>query len=174
MRILFWNTHNNEDINEVLSELIIENNISIVVLAEYKANADKLFAILSMQGINMSSYITTGCERINIFGVLSNVEPATQTHYASMQVINKKDILCCIHLPSKIYGNSEAMQEIVTRQIISDIRSLEMKLNTENTIVVGDFNSNPYEPGCVNATLFHGIPVYNEAKRKSRIICMGL
>ena len=35
MKYLFWNTHKNDDINDVLSELIIENNISMVLLAEY-------------------------------------------------------------------------------------------------------------------------------------------
>ena len=42
MKYLFWNTHKNDDINDVLSELIIENNISMVLLAEYAANADEL------------------------------------------------------------------------------------------------------------------------------------
>ena len=45
MKYLFWNTHQNNDINDVLSELIIENDISIILLAEYTANADELIKL---------------------------------------------------------------------------------------------------------------------------------
>ena len=42
MRYLFWNTHKNEQINPVLCDLIIENGISVVVLAEYSADMNDL------------------------------------------------------------------------------------------------------------------------------------
>ena len=45
MRTLFWNTHKNTNINAILGELIIENNISVAVLAEYEANLDELIQI---------------------------------------------------------------------------------------------------------------------------------
>ena len=53
---------------------------------------------------------------------------------------------------------------------IKDIRDTEKELNTENTIVVGDFNINPYDSSFIDARYFHGIPVYEESKKKSRII----
>ena len=56
MKYLFWNTHKNDDINDVLSELIIENNISMVLLAEYAANADELINKLAALDIDMLQY----------------------------------------------------------------------------------------------------------------------
>lgn len=56
MKYLFWNTHKNNDINDVLSELIIENNISMVLLAEYAANADELINKLAARDIDMLQY----------------------------------------------------------------------------------------------------------------------
>lgn len=167
---MFWNTHKNENINSIVSDLIIENNISIVAMAEYTANIEELMAILFSHKINMKQYITIGCNRIKILGTIDNVEAQLQTEHASIQIIDNKDILCCIHLNSKIYSGHEEYRNIIIEQIISDIQTLEKELNTENTIVVGDFNMNPYDSGCISARYFHGIPIYTEAKRKSRTV----
>ena len=56
MKYLFWNTHKNSDINDVLCELIVENDISMVCLAEYTAEADELIKKLSVQNVNMMEY----------------------------------------------------------------------------------------------------------------------
>ena len=170
MKVLFWNTHQNKSINSVLQEMIIENNISIVILAEYIAQIDNLIKLLAEHEIAMWKYVTTGCDRISILGNVSHVKPGLQTQYASIQIINDKDILCCVHLPSKIFSQNEGMRNIAISQIISDISSIEEDLNTENTILVGDFNINPFEAGCINADVLHSIPVFAEAQKKSRII----
>lgn len=170
MKILFWNTHKNSNINNYLKKIIVENTISIIVLAEYSGKIDELINILSHEGMNMHQYFTTGCKRITILGAKKDVEPANQSSYASFQIIGGKDLLCCIHLPSQVYNNSTRKREIAITEIISDICLKEKELNTENTIVVGDFNMNPYELGCIDAAYFHGIPVHKESMRKSRSI----
>ena len=35
MRLMFWNTHKNNEINVVISNIIEENQIDMVALAEY-------------------------------------------------------------------------------------------------------------------------------------------
>jgi len=170
MKVLFWNTHNNDKINSVLLDVIIENEISFVVLTEYTANLDQLIALLSENGILMRSYMTTGCDRITVLGSVLNVEPGPQSKYASMQVIDETDILCCVHLPSQIYSQSEGMRRVAIGRIVSDINQLEADLNTESTIIVGDFNINPFDKGCLDADMFHGVPTYGVASRKTRVV----
>ena len=169
MRYLFWNTHRNKDINPVLRDLIVDNKITIVVLAEYAANADELKVLLDLYGIPIEQYITDGCERIHIFGKSRlNIEPLHQTDYSSLQLINNETILCCVHLGSKIYSDELNRREIQIEQIIQDIVEMEKELECKNTIVVGDFNINPYDQSCINARYFHGIPYFKEAIRNSR------
>lgn len=48
MRYLFWNTHRNKNINSIICDLIIENDISVVALAEYTAEASDLIELLNM------------------------------------------------------------------------------------------------------------------------------
>ncbi len=170
MKVLFWNTHQNEKINYILSEIILENNISIAVLAEYSAKIEELLPFLAQQGKIMFPYMNVGCERITLVGSMENVSPGQQTTYSTIQIVNNKFILCGVHLPSRIYNNSDGMRNIAITELIENIQKAEKELGTENTIIVGDFNVNPYESAFTEATLFHSLPIYSETQRKSRKI----
>ena len=170
MRVLFWNTNKIININSIISDIVVENNISMIVLAEYVADADVLIESLKSEyGIAINQYYS-GCDRIKLFGVLSNVEARFDSDHATIQIIGEKDILCCVHLNSKIYSDHEEYREILIEQLIREIQNVEKDLNNENTIIVGDFNINPYDMSCISARYFHGIPIYEEAKRKTRIV----
>lgn len=172
MKVLFWNTNNNAGkiINNVISELIVEYKIALVILAEYKANIIELLGNLNKKGIAMRPYPTSGCERITVIGEKMDIEPGSHTDYASFQIVNKRDIYCCVHLPSRIYNNSLGMREIAIDEILQNIQSIEKELGSNNTIVVGDFNSNPFDSECINANSFHGIPVFDDASKEKRTI----
>lgn len=168
--MLFWNTHKNSIINSTICELVAENNVSIVVLAEYTANVDDLLSSLLLRyRINMHRFDSC-CERITIIGTVSDVEMRFDCDHSTIQVINEKDILCCTHLNSKIYSGNEAQREILIEQLVKEICSIEKDIGTENTIIVGDFNINPYDSSCIDARYFHSLPIYEEAKRKTRVI----
>ena len=121
MKYLFWNTYRNEQINSVLCDLIFENGISIVVLAEYTADIKDLIKLLNTCGISMQQVITTGCERIHILrraGI--HIEPKQQTDRASIQVIEDNTILCGVHLNSQIYSDNAERREIDIEQIVAE------------------------------------------------------
>lgn len=170
MKILFWNTHNNKNINHILSELIIDNNVSIAVLAEYEADISNLINSLFEQKIKMWEYNTIGCDRIKIIGDIDDVISGLQDDHYSLQIIKKEYILCCVHLISQLRNSSEDMRNIRIRRIINDIQALEKNNNIEKTIIVGDFNIDPFEHGCINADLFHSLPYYETTVKKCRTV----
>ncbi|WP_300792678.1 hypothetical protein [uncultured Bacteroides sp.] len=161
MRFLFWNTKKNVKINFVIKQLVRENNIHIVILAEYNADINELLSELKLV-----EYVTIGCNRINILGKIPHpcVQPSSQSKYASFQIINGKIILCCVHLPGKIYCNSEVYLEKAINQINYDIDMLESQIGLENTVVVGDFNLNPYESALIRLNWFRSLPICEETK----------
>lgn len=167
MKYLFWNTHHNKMINDILSELIIENDISVVILAEYSAKISELVDTLAVHGIAMRCYDSC-CPRITMLGSIDEVEMKKDSDHATIQIINGRDILCGVHLNSKQYDGHKGYREVYIEGIIHDIQDTEKELSTENTIIVGDFNINPYEPECTDARYFHGMPVLAEAERKKR------
>ncbi|MCD8188988.1 MAG: hypothetical protein LUD78_01980 [Clostridiales bacterium] len=169
MRYLFWNTHKNENINSIIAELVLENNISFVILAEYSANVNELTQMLDLKGVAMQQYYCV-CDRIVMLGSAETVDPGLDTDHATIRVINNDYILCGIHLNSKLFSDHEAHREILIEQIIHDIKSTEQELGMSKTVVVGDFNMNPFDSSCVDARYFHGLPIYEETRRKSRKI----
>lgn len=170
LKVLFWNTYKNTNINSTICDLVVENNASIIVLAECASNIDDLLNILQSQyRIKMQRYYSC-CERITIIGTIDNVEARFDNDHTTIQIINGRDILCCTHLNSKIYSGHEAQREIMIEQLMREIYAIEKDIDSENTMIVGDFNINPYDASCIDARYFHSLPVYEETKRKSRTI----
>lgn len=46
MRILFWNTHRNVDINSYILDIVNQNEIDVLVLAEYTMERNSIFMML--------------------------------------------------------------------------------------------------------------------------------
>lgn len=169
MRICFWNTNKNIEINKYIVDIVCENNVDIFVLAEYAADFEKLQLELKNCKYDTEKGITVGCDRITILKRKYNMEPGFQNKYCSLQIIENKYILTCLHLPSKRYAE-RLKKDIAIHRIIEEIQRYEKLLKTDKTIIVGDVNENPYETGCLGADRFHGVPVYQDAIKKYRTI----
>ena len=169
MRIVFWNTNKNENINEYISDIIVEQEIDILVLAEYESDIEELKKMLALYNIVIEQAITIGCDRITILKRKENIQPAFQNKYCSMQIIDDMYLLVCLHLPSKLYADV-LKRGIAIARIVEEIQIHEEKLGIEKNVIVGDINENPYETGCLGASGFHGLPVYKDTMKKYRVI----
>lgn len=156
-------------VNAVLKDLVCENRIDLLVLAEYVDNLNALRAEFLDQRIYFEEGITVGCERIIILSRIREIEPGFQNKYCSMQIINNEYILVCIHLPCKLFSDYYK-RSIAINRIVEEIQMYENSLQIEKTILVGDANENPYETGCLAADRFHAVPVYDDAKRVYRTV----
>lgn len=165
MKILFWNTYKNTSINQVIYEIAKEKDIDIIFLAEYQDNIQNLINALDMQ-----PYVTLGCDRIKVIGRKKNVEPGTQGMRYSIQIIENKYILCAVHLPSQMNNGNQGRRNIVIQTILKDIQDIEKRIGSKRSIILGDFNEDPYEDGCLSATNFHGLPCLNDALKNYRTI----
>jgi hypothetical protein len=169
VRFLFWNTNKNGDINDILCKIVIEQKINIVILAEYADVVEDLILNLDLHGVRMKVYPTVGCDRITMLGTEISIRQSRQDTYYSMQIINEQYLLCGLHLPSSLWADKET-QSLVFESIVHDVELAEEENGLGKSIVVGDFNQNPYENGCLSAKGFHGVPVADEALRLARTI----
>lgn len=88
MKMLFWNTFN-KNVNDIVTELIEENNINIVALAEYTADVNELIALLSNRGIIMRKYYNPGCKKVTFLGnTYYHAQPASQGDRYCFQIID--------------------------------------------------------------------------------------
>lgn len=152
MRLLFWNTHNAK-INNIIACAVRSMHIDFIILAEYKGDVIELCNLTGMR-----KYASIGCEEIFMFGFQDNVDIGEQDSQFSFQIIGGQYILGGIHLPSRMYDGHQTRRNIVIQKIIDAVRRHETDLGTKKTIIVGDFNEDPYEDGCLSAMNFFGLP----------------
>ena len=105
MRILFWNTHRNANINVYLLNLIQDYNIDILVTSEYTANEKELAILFANSQQNLIKCNTEGCNRINVWSNYIDVKSGLQEDYYSIQIIKQAYILCCVHLMSDLHSD---------------------------------------------------------------------
>lgn len=78
------------------------------------------------------------------------------------------DVLLVIaHLRSK-FSTSEAGQAALVPTYAHEIGRIEDKIGDKKTILVGDLNMAPFEPGVVGMTGFHAIPNHRIATERGR------
>lgn len=77
--------------------------------------------------------------------------------------------IAVVHLPSKAGGATQEDQAAVATQIARDIAEYEDREDCRNTILVGDLNMNPYEPGMVTVSGLHATMTRTIADRPDRV-----
>lgn len=76
-------------------------------------------------------------------------------------------LVAAVHLSSKLWSGSED-QTYVARSVIKGIEESEENVSHSRTLVIGDFNMNPFEGGLIGADAFHGVMTQQIAQEKSR------
>ena len=170
MKILFWNAHKNENINPYIVSLVQEHNVDVLILAEYVADEMELNNLFKSSGLQMSRCNTLGCKRISAWSNYVDVQAANQNEYYSIQIIQGKYIICGIHLMTDMYGDHNEERLSLSQQIIHDIKECEEKIDSQRSIIIGDFNEMPYGGSCLNANGFHGLPVLKESDSPTRVV----
>ncbi len=170
MKLLFWNTHKNENINKYILGLVEENEIDIVILAEYNSNIEQLDEVLSKSKKRLQRWNTIGSDRIKIWGNYIDIQPGIQNKYYSLQVINREYILCGVHMFSNLNGERNDERELLANQIMEEIDELRKKINSDKVIILGDINESPYEKTCLSARGFHALPALGKENDISRSV----
>ncbi|MCL2577138.1 MAG: endonuclease/exonuclease/phosphatase family protein [Defluviitaleaceae bacterium] len=174
MNILFWNTGlngkrvaNASDINKCLREMIEENNIDLLVLAEYNSGIQSLCQQSNAQFyplFNNSEYIKA---MINHNYSIETLIDQSRYLIAKITTVSYKMVIGMVHNASKLHYDDED-QEFRMQTFHKDLCQCEEDHNCKNTIVIGDFNVNPFEKACVSARNLHAIPFREIVTQKVR------
>jgi len=170
--ILFWNI-NKKPLLEEIVYLCHDHEIDILVLAECE-----LSDVSILQAININS----NKEYIAPYNLVSNlslfyrystqsiipVKDDRRTAIRSISPANSDDFtLVALHIPSKL-RMSDQDQGFHCVRVAQLIEEVEAKVEHDRTIVIGDFNMNPFETGIVSADGFHAVMDRNIASKVSR------
>lgn len=174
MDYLFWNTNKKKN-NQIIKDLIIDLDPTIVALAEYEDDEEALLRSLDALGKYYYSLEKIACNRINI---ITKYKPekiehfSDADHYTIKRFPYKREgqLVVFLHFPSKMYtqpGGCVARSVRLKNAILKD----KDKSKISNIVVMGDFNMNPFEEGMVIADGFHAVSSRKIAEIEKR--CVG-
>ncbi len=172
MKYAFWNTHNNEKINDYLEKLLVTYKLDFLGLAEYTANGKQLEETLRNIGLNYTFSPKIG-SRLDIFykGSGTKIIHCADNHYYTVKKIpyaKTWQIIAVVHLPCKMYGDFSGNAEIL-KDLLGDISRIRGKGQGSKVVIVGDFNMNPFDLPMIEATALQAISSRSIVlKRKSR------
>ncbi len=180
LTFLFWNLkRNNLAVN--LRNLAILHDVDILILAEFPEDSSlstDLLISFSIGGKNIQfKKIDLTCSKIQIYQRVStkslSIKPIEESHRYVMATIkfqnNEKFLMVATHLLSLLYV-SEDTQNYELTFLGQEIEKIEKKIKHTRTLLVGDFNMNPFAKGMVSAGGIHGISSQKIAAKKTRIV----
>lgn len=171
MRILFWNL-NRKPLYTLVADASREHRVDVVVLAESGETLQFVGEALNREYAGFYPAAPNLCDRIN---VLFRFDPAkSETVYESrwMTAHNlwvdplRPLLLIGVHLASKLWATpSDQMFDCVDLRDI--VESAEQRAEHARTVVVGDFNMNPFEDGMVGARGLHAMMTRGSAQGRT-------
>lgn len=172
MNITFWNV-NKKALDKEIIELIKVTESDVLVLAEYPEDGTQIVRKAYDEGVLAFHIPQLLCKRINI--ITTSFKPKDfsiirdDEHYDIRQLkifSTFKIILISVHLPSKLHreGTDQTGFSSKMHRIIDEV---EEEMQNTNTLILGDFNMNPFDTGMVFTEGFHATSCL-KTSRKSR------
>lgn len=171
INFLYWNV-NNKNISLYIAEACIENEVDVLVLAEYKnIDIDYLKRKLKEKSLFFEvENIVPNSRILLLHKINQKIKVIKESKYYSVFKLNdnkEQILLFALHLPSK-YAQETSDLNMYTSQIIREFQQIEEENNNSRSIIVGDFNMNPFDYGMVSALGFNAVMCPSIAKKKSR------
>jgi hypothetical protein len=175
--ILFWNLGGNPATLPRLRRLAGVYEVDIFLLAE--APDDLRPAIGALNDARVGRYRALDLARPKVRCLTwlpdATFAPRFTWPYRGMTVwelksakLNPPELsLAVVHLPSKMGGESDASLAVNASLVAADLAAYEDEhANHRNTVVVGDFNLNPFDPGMTLVRGFQGMMTRKLARGK--------
>ena len=172
--ILFWNT-NGKDFAGDIGEMCRRHHVDLLVLAETKTDPGALLGSINSHGEFRYQEYTKTNEYIRFISKLPNSSVIIIEDYGRFSTVHirppigKELLVTGAHLTSKLhYGPAD--QEHQAQRLSESIKSCEDRIKLKNSVLIGDLNMNPFEPGMVSARGLNGVADKAVASKVNRIL----
>jgi hypothetical protein len=171
---LFWNL-DKKSLKSNIKNLAGNFDVDIFMFAECAISPDILLRTLNEDSVSYYYCPNIGCQKITIFTRFSSdlLKVKMETNRLTIRHLTLpglRDILLAVmHFPDKSHWNDPSQTSECYR--ISDIiKKVEQEVSHSRTILVGDFNMNPFEHGLVSAIGFNAVMSRGTANKKNRTV----
>ena len=172
---LFWNLKKLARA-EILATLSKEHEIDVLILAEYDIDDDELTSQLKQATGRTYNKPWNESAKIHIFSRFESpqIEAVFDDNSGRLTVRRLKMgreavLLAAVHLVAKVnWDEDEQRAELQT--LAHDLSRVEDDEGHRRTVLVGDFNMNPFEKGMISSHGIHAVMTRQVASKRSRQI----
>jgi endonuclease/exonuclease/phosphatase family protein len=174
INFLFWNFRPRLSVKHpesILARTVLSLGIDLVILAENTAPPENILIELNRED-STYEYAADPNERFAVFTrfpgeFLEPFEDHPRMSIRRLHLPMKKDILVAIiHFPDR-RNYSRSDQQSLSFELAALLHEAEARAGHRRTILVGDFNMNPFEAGMVDAKGFGAMMTRDLARRIS-------
>lgn len=160
---MFWNTKGSPLYNQI-RDICREHHVDVAIIGECKLDPVTLVTTLN-RGAVAPPFIQLPSEQSRMLFFtrypLEWFEPRyDETGHVSIKHLEHPSgvsiLIVAVHLPSKRFANDDS-QGLHTRNLAHVIELQEKSVNHKRTILIGDFNMDPFETNMVIADGLHAV-----------------
>jgi hypothetical protein len=183
VKFLFWNIQG-KPLGHLVRALVDEHDIDVVILAEWGEDPWQILNALN-QGNAQRLFHTDVFEpaterrrgpppprvywRFDEDAVRLRRNDGRAKYYELLTTAGRSILLVAVHLPGR-RNQSEHDQVVLATRVGGVIREEEKQLGHQQTLVIGDFNMNPFDVGIMTSDAFHAVMTQETALRRSRTV----
>jgi hypothetical protein len=154
LHILFWNMYR-KDLSEALASIVEEHEPSVVILAECGATVEVLLDAVNRETVRYRFVDMIGDSKLVALTTLSSIQIhclRDERRYSFWRVQTEHSVvtLCGVHLQSALNYDRDELNEL-TRRLRQDLESVEVFEKHNRTILIGDFNLDPFDQGLTSS-----------------------
>jgi endonuclease/exonuclease/phosphatase family metal-dependent hydrolase len=172
-KFLFWNI-GRRPLAPLIAELAEEHGVDIIVLAECDVDIAAMLATLNRRTAAFH-FPLSFTKRIAIYTRFSGefLKPSFESERISIRTLTLPArlsvLLAAVHLPSKLRWSEESQRDECV-ELARAIAEVEVLAGHRRTILVGDFNMNPFEKGFASSVGLNSVMSRRIASRISRTV----
>ena len=171
MNLLFWNLKQN-NIDELVRNVIVENDVDVAIFSEYKSiNYIDVIKRLNYKYKWHDGF--SGCEKVTLL-CKNDIEVKVRREHSRYTLytlyLEENIIVGGVHLPSPPYNNSEDRKNVL-RELVRDIKELESSEKHTRSIVIGDFNCNPFDQEMIQKDAMNSVLFKDLIKKSETVKC---
>lgn len=171
---LFWNINKKPILDDIVV-LCNENDVDILILAECEISEVTLLQALNKDRSPIFLSPFSPSQKLKFFYKYPNSSIRLVSDNAGVSIrhisppVGSDIILVALHLPSKLHM-SDLDQAFYSTRLKEPIESAETLIGHAKTLIIGDFNMNPFEVGIVAADGLHAVMDKQVALKQSRTV----
>jgi hypothetical protein len=172
LTFLFWNI-NNRPLHQRIARLVERHEVDLLLLAESGPLTGRVLEALN-GGTRSRFQLQSSAKKVALFTrfsgrFLRRLGGGKRFDFYELALPGRTGVvLGAAHLPDKRSWRHDESQAAEAEALVRQLQELEAAAGHARSLVVGDFNMNPFEPGMVKASGMNAVMARDVASREKR------